>query len=425
MPVVRRSERQLFESLEPRCLLAAFDLIGVTALRNDPAFSGIDGSGVSVAVIDTGVDFDHPLLQSAFVGGADIARGGSSPDPTDPHGTHVAGIVGARDPSIGVATGTGLVGLQVFTPTRGGQVGAFDSDIEQALRWVLDNRERLNIVAVNMSLGSGNYTSAGSADSSILFDDVRRLEAAGVTVVSAAGNSYGELERPGSAAPAVFSTLAVGAVWEENEGGPFGDFSARDNTTGPDRVTFFSQRPNTVDNVIFAPGALIRSTIPNNRFAEYPGTSMASPMVAGAVALMQEAAQQFGGRLLSPNEVRTIIKDSADVINDGDDEDTTVDTTGDSYPRVNAYNAVRRVRDLFQGGGGVNSADPNGTIGSAIGGPVLGGGAITPIESNIGSDGATAVGGRDVDLVRFTVSAPGTVSVSVTGGGGLEPVLRF
>src|SRR5215216_5224142 len=85
--------QSLFELLEPRCLLAAFDLIGLTALRNDPAFAGIDGSGVSVAVIDTGVDFTHPLLQSAFVAGADIARGGSDPTPTDPHGTHVAGIV--------------------------------------------------------------------------------------------------------------------------------------------------------------------------------------------------------------------------------------------------------------------------------------------------------------------------------------------
>src|SRR4051812_5910183 len=118
-----------FELLELRQLLsaAAFDLIGVTALRHDPNFADIDGRGVSVAVIDTGLDKTHPLLAPNYVAGADIVNGGSNPTPTNPHGTHVAGIIGARPDASrnfdgGVAPGVGLIGLQVFQKTSGGEV---------------------------------------------------------------------------------------------------------------------------------------------------------------------------------------------------------------------------------------------------------------------------------------------------------------
>src|SRR3954469_14837303 len=92
------------DPLEARYLLsAALDLIGVTALRSDPTLAGIDGSGVSVAIIDTGVDFTHPLLAPAQVAAHDFVRNNNQALPTDEHGTHVAGIVGARDADIGVA----------------------------------------------------------------------------------------------------------------------------------------------------------------------------------------------------------------------------------------------------------------------------------------------------------------------------------
>ena len=411
--------------LESRQLLsAAHDLIGVTAMRNDPAFAGIDGSGVSVAVIDTGVDFSHPLLSGGRVAGLDVVFGGDVPTPVDPHGTHVAGIVGARDANIGVAPGVGLVGIQVFTPSGNGQPLAYNTHTEAALAWVLQNRERYNIVAVNMSLGGGNYTSADQVNGDIRIDDVQRLEAAGVTVVSAAGNSYGDLQTAGSGAPGVFSTLNVGAVWEENEGGrQFGN--AADRTTGPDRITVFSQRPST-SNVIFAPGAMILSTVPDNGFEEMPGTSMASPMVAGVVALMQEAALQFGGRLLTPQEVRGVIQETADIVGDGDDEDTTVQTTGGNYPRVNAYRAVQFIRNAFAGPGpgpdpgpdptpDPDPVDPNGTIASAISGPSLSGSPVEAIDGAVGPDGASDIGDNDVDLVRFQVLAPGTVTLATSG----------
>lgn len=446
------------EPLERRDLLAAaFDLIGLTALREDPVYSQISGRGVAVAVIDTGLDVTHPLIAGNYVAGRDFVFGGTNPTPVADHGTHVAGIVGSTDPNIGVAPGVDLIGLQVFTPRPGGDPGASQTDIEEALQWVLANRATYNIVAVNMSLGSGFYETQGEAATSILFDDIQRLEAAGVTVVSAAGNSYGVLVDsqtgqtidkmfPNSGSPGILSTLNVGAVYEEDEGSRRIGF-AIDFSTAADRITGFSQRPPLAPgNVIFAPGALINSTITNNRQAELAGTSMASPMVAGVVALMQQAAFEFGGRYLSPGEVREIILSTADTIFDGDDEDSSayIDRNGDrritqdelipfratnrSYLRINSLQAVREVRSRVTqgggGGGGGTEGDPNGTIATAFLGPSLNGSPVAPLTGSIGADGSrlengslvggVAVGATDVDMFRFEMQSPGTVTIETS-----------
>ena len=72
-------------------LNAAFDLIGLTQLRNDPEFAGIDGSGLSVAVIDTGIDRNHPLLASNYVAGYDFIDDDDNPEDSQGHGCHVLG----------------------------------------------------------------------------------------------------------------------------------------------------------------------------------------------------------------------------------------------------------------------------------------------------------------------------------------------
>jgi len=385
----------------------AFDLIGLTQLRNDPRFAGIDGSGFSVAVIDSRVDFSHPLLQPNFKAFFDFAN---SPNP-DTHGTHVAGTVGADNEDIGVAPDVGLIGLNVFPSDP--NVGARLDDISRALQWVLDNRQQYNIIAVNMSLGGGFYTSTSELLGDPRIDLINRLEQAGITVVSAGGNSFKDREFQNFAAPAIYSTLAVGAVWQDgvNRNIRWGS-GAIDVTTGSDRVTSFSQRllaPNT----IFAPGALINSTIPGARTGLQAGTSMASPIVAGAVALMQEAAQQFGGRLLTPDEVVEIIRLTADNIFDGDDEDDNVTNTSVTYPRLNVFRAVDEIRRRFEQL--APDGDPNGTIQGAILGPILDGSPVSPILGTIGTDGGgtTVVGDTDVDIFRFEVVSPGQVTIEL------------
>ncbi|MEM9218931.1 MAG: S8 family serine peptidase [Cyanobacteria bacterium P01_F01_bin.150] len=389
---------------------AAFDLIGLTQLRQDPRFAGIDGSGINVAVIDTGLDSTHSLLKDAYIAGKNIATGAAMPIDRFDHGTHVAGIIGANDPSIGVAPDVGLIGLGIFEGTH-----ASNSVVEDALEWVLDNHKQHNIVAVNLSLGGGFFGSKAAADHSILYDDVKRLEAAGITVIGAAGNFYKNHEFPNLSEPAIFSTLAVGAVWADGSetNAVFND-GATDFTTGADRVASFSQRLNA-DNVVFAPGAYITSTIPGGGLAEMAGTSMATPVVTGAVALMQEAALQFGGRLLSPDEVNEIIRSTADTIFDGDDENDNVRNSNTSYKRLNVYNAVVEIERRFK----PIAADPNGTLQGAVRVADISGLNPTVLTGRIGNDGTdTSIGNKDVDMFRFEMDTSGSITIQLAPNRG-------
>ena len=323
----------------------AFDLIGLTKLRNDPQYAGIDGSGFSVAVIDTGIDTEHPFLAPNYVAGYDFIDNDSNPYALTTHGTFVSGIIGATNQDIGVAPDVGLISLRAMKDNGRGSF----TEIEKALTWVLENQEKYNITAVNLSVGSGFFTSESELRGDIVADDIRRLEAAGVTVVSAAGNSYftnsGQSNQANLASPAISSTIAVGAVWQDDATPeyqwPQGNI---DYSTGADRIASFSQRLDA-PNMIFAPGAMISSTVPGAKFVgEGGGTSYAAPHIAGAVALLQEASLQFSGRLLAPEEVSEILRTTGDIIIDGDDEDDNVSNTYTAYPRVNIYNAVSEVK---------------------------------------------------------------------------------
>lgn len=365
-----------------------FDRIGLTQLRNDQQFQGIDGSGMTVVVVDTGLDASHPLIGGNFTGFADIANGGAfTTDPAaafdlEKHGTHVAGTVGATDPNIGVAPDVNIISLKFFG-------GTVPNPGEVALQWVEANRQQLNIVAVNFSLGAGSFTSRDQATGDNIFDEVGRLEQQGVTIVSAAGNGYNETPQPGVSAPGIFSSLVVGSVSKED-----------------DTISDFSQRLDA-SNMIFAPGESITSTVPGGGLEDFNGTSMATPHVAGCVALMQEAAQQFGGRLLSTQEVVDILRSTANIINDGDDEGGAVPSTGLNFPRINIYNAVTEVQRRF-------SQDANGTIAGSLLGPTSDGSPVGALSGSIGVDGqATQIGDKDVDIYKFTVTAAGNVAIDI------------
>lgn len=412
----------LLEQFEPRQLLsAAFDLIGLTAARADANFSDIDGTGVSVAVIDSGLDRTHPLLAPGYRFGVNMTTGSGDPIDNNGHGTHVSGTVGARDANVGVAPDVGLIGLGV---SAGGNRIDGQATIN-ALRWVRDNYRTYNIVAVNMSLGGGFFTSPNEAAGDPREPLVRELENLGITVVSAAGNAYDQRPSQNVGAPAIYSSLSVGAVWQDGVNRNYG----AERTTGADRITFFSQRLVS-SNMIFAPGALIRSTVPGGGFEDMPGTSMASPMVAGAVALLQEAAQKFGGRSLSVAEVKSFLLTNADTIRDGDDEDNSLPATNQDYLRLNVHRALQGVRTFFVqqapgGGGGGTIGDANGVLTGAIAVPQPLGSEEISTTGAMGSDGAGAsVGAKDVDLYRFQVTVPGTARFRVTAT-GFQPVIRL
>ena len=396
----------------------AFDLIGLNRLRNDPQFAGIDGTGFSVAIIDTGIDREHPLLAPNYLTGYDFIDDDDDPTDTQGHGTHVAGTIGATDPNIGVATDAGLIGLRVLSQDGEG----FLTDIEESLEWILANRKKYNITAVNLSLGIGSFNLESGFGGDILSDDIRRLENAGVTIIGATGNNYfansEEANQANLAFPSVVSTLAVGAVWQDgNQANVSWQNGSIDYTTGADRITSFSQRLDA-PNVVFAPGAIITSTVPGGGLGENGGTSQASPHVAGLIALMQEASVEFGGGVLSPGEIREILRTTGDAIVDGDDEDDNVSNTNTTYIRINAYNAISEVKRRAENTSLTITSnldsDSDGTIVGAISAPSLNGGGINTVKGIVGKDG-DKVRDNDVDLYSFELLSPGIVGLEVVG----------
>lgn len=219
------------------------------------------GSGVKVAVLDTGCALQHPDLKDAILKAKDFTRSPSGAADVQGHGTHCAGVIAARENSsgvIGVAPEAGLLVGKVLGDNGSGKVKAVAAGIDWAVAQ--------GAAVVSMSLGSN----AGSDD---LQAAVARAEAAGVFMICAAGN-----EGPGPDTvgyPAMYpNTVAVAAVDRLR------------------RVAKFSSRGNRVD--IAAPGVDILSCYPPRGLAKLSGTSMATPFVAGVVALMVAKHRTYG-----------------------------------------------------------------------------------------------------------------------------------
>ena len=256
---------------------------GVDRIDADLAWATTKGTGVKIAIVDTGIDRDHPDLVANIKGGFNaIAPRGRYRDPDDfnddhGHGTHCAGIAAAVDNDIGVvgvAPEAWLYGVKVLSKTGSGQT----SDCIEGIQWCADN----GMDVISMSWGSTTYDQA-------LNDTCAAAWAAGCVLVASAGNSG--VEDPDGYPSAYPSVISVSA------------------TDSSDQPASFTNYGDEIE--LAAPGVSIYSCYNNGGYVTMSGTSMSCPHVSGAAALAIAAHPNYTNQ-----QIRQLLWDTAEDLGD-------------------------------------------------------------------------------------------------------------
>ena len=307
-------------------LLESIPVVGADALRAQ----GIDGRGRTIAVLDTGIDTDHPDFAGRIVeeqcfcdnvdgsgccpGGLLRRSGPGAAEDDNGHGTHVTGIAagGGAVAAPGVAPAAKIVAVKVMDAQN--RFRTF-TQIYDALAWIADHRP--DVDAINMSLGSfARYepqNCGGAAVALGLQPVIARLRQRGVLIAACSGNDG---DTKGLWLPACMDeVLAVGATFDVP--GPRGT---------PDAVVGFTNSTMSLD--ILAPGADIVSSARGGGKVSLSGTSMATPHVAGTILLIR----QVSGPHLSADFLQELLRRTGKPV---------LDTrNGLTFPRLDALAAV-------------------------------------------------------------------------------------
>ncbi|MFI7441051.1 S8 family serine peptidase [Nonomuraea indica] len=330
-------------SVEPDAEVVAFPQTTPTGVKRifgpDNPNLDIDGTDdvridVDVAVIDTGVDFDHPDLN--VVARANCQSGSctdNSGDDDNGHGTHVAGTVGAIDNAIGpvgVAPGARIHAVKVLNSAGSGTLAGIAAGID----WVAARSSTIEVA--NLSLGCDGCSS--SAISNAITTATNR----GVVIVVAAGNSSKDAATFFPANHADVVTVSAVTDIDGLPGGQGGNtLSCRSERDQDDTLAFFSNFGRTIE--IAAPGTCIYSTWMNGGYNTISGTSMASPHVAGAAGVLTSGAHK-------PTDRAGALAVRSALVSTGNSGWTDDSSDGVKEPLLDVHDATR----YPPGGGGGN-----------------------------------------------------------------------
>ncbi len=250
---------------------------------------GLTGYGRTVAIVDSGIDADHPFLGGGpgpsprVLGGWNAADGGTDLSDCNGHGTAVAGVAAGLD---GVAPEAGIVAVKVFSRRDGCDFAAL-SDVLAGVDWVIDHREELRIDVINLSLtGDESYNGFCDADDPAGREVFARAREAGIAVVAAAGNSGWS---DAVSWPACLSDVAaIGMVFSRAVEGVSGAGSTgcHDTRVEPDVVPCASNSGSQL--AALAPGVNWTTAVAGGGLAGFTGTSAAAPAAAGALLLARQ-----------------------------------------------------------------------------------------------------------------------------------------
>ncbi|MEH1790274.1 S8 family peptidase [Nostoc sp.] len=271
------------------------------------AWSQTKGSGITVAVIDTGITKVRDLYETKFVKGYDFVNDREEATDDNGHGTHVAGTIAQATNNkygvAGIAYEASLMPLKVLSSYGGGTV----ADIAEAIKFAADKGADV----INMSLGGGG-------ESQLMKQAIEYAHRKGVVIIAAAGNE----NTNGASYPARYPyVIGVSAIGPDGERAPYSNFGAGVDISAPGG----SEAGKILQETIDEKGEGV--------FLGFQGTSMASPHVAGVAALIKAAG------IKEPDEVLKVLKQSARVIQDD----------GLNYYGAGQLNAEAAVKLAFSG----------------------------------------------------------------------------
>jgi len=254
---------------------------GVSLLAARRMWTSTRGEDSVVAVVDTGVDYNHPDLKANIIGGASFVATEKDYMDQNGHGTHVAGTIAANNQILGVAPATKILVVKVLSKEGSGSYRGITAGLKFARQWRGPQGQKVNVI--NMSLG-------GPQPEAEMYKEILQAVKAGITIVCAAGNEGdGREETHEISYPAYYpETVAVGAVNLQT------------------RIANFSNANEHID--IVAPGVETYSTYPGGRYVKLTGTSMAAPHISGAAALIYSRYKKRFGVYPSSGTVSLLLQ---------------------------------------------------------------------------------------------------------------------